>query len=142
MQSTATVGDKNEEVVVCSVDDPWSIPIPKFTREDNPHGILEESSFATLFPKYREKYLQECWPLVKNALDEHVIIAFTVYFPSFLEFLASQEKHRQITQTLKKHNYLTFIFLFLFIIYYQAFLSRIYDYLYNMYNAFYVYFCF
>lgn len=53
-------------------DDPWSIEIPKFTAEDNPHGLLCESAFATLFPKYREKYLQECWPLVKNALNEHV----------------------------------------------------------------------
>ena len=53
-------------------DDPWSIEIPKFKAEDNPHGLLCESAFATLFPKYREKYLQECWPLVKNALNEHV----------------------------------------------------------------------
>ena len=27
--------------------------IPKFSPEDNPTGLLEESSFAVLFPKYR-----------------------------------------------------------------------------------------
>ena len=31
--------------------DAWSMTIPKFVPEDNPHGMLEESSFATLFPK-------------------------------------------------------------------------------------------
>uniref|UniRef100_A0A7S1UII9 KRR1 small subunit processome component n=1 Tax=Phaeomonas parva TaxID=124430 RepID=A0A7S1UII9_9STRA len=32
--------------------------------------LLEESSFATLFPKYREKYLREVWPMVTRALQK------------------------------------------------------------------------
>lgn len=39
-----------------------------FTREDNPTGVVEESSFATLFPKYREQYLRTNWGLVTRAL--------------------------------------------------------------------------
>lgn len=49
--------------------DHWRID--KFTPEDNPHPFLEESSFATLFPKYREKYLREVWVHVTAALDKH-----------------------------------------------------------------------
>lgn len=57
------------------VENAWSLKIPEFKPEDNPHRLLEESSFATLFPKYREKYLKECWPLVQKALGEHQIKA-------------------------------------------------------------------
>lgn len=53
------------------VENAWSLKIPEFKKENNPHGLLEESSFATLFPQYREKYLREIWPLVQKVLAEH-----------------------------------------------------------------------
>lgn len=53
-------------------DDPnidhWKIE--KFDPSWNEGGMLEVSSFSTLFPQYREKYLQEAWPIVKGALKE------------------------------------------------------------------------
>ncbi|EDO40336.1 predicted protein, partial [Nematostella vectensis] len=49
--------------------DHWRVD--KFSADDNPYGVVEESSFATLFPKYREKYLKEVWPLVEKELKEH-----------------------------------------------------------------------
>lgn len=54
-----------------AVDDAWSLKVPEFKPEDNPHGLLEESSFAVLFPKYREQYLRECWPLVQKTLEPY-----------------------------------------------------------------------
>ncbi|XP_015190997.1 PREDICTED: KRR1 small subunit processome component homolog [Polistes dominula] len=57
------------------VDNAWSLKIPSFKPKDNPHRLLEESSFATLFPKYREQYLKGHWPLIQKALDEHAIKA-------------------------------------------------------------------
>ena len=48
--------------------DHWKVE--PFNKEDNPDGLLDESSFATLFPKYREKYLREVWPSVTRALKE------------------------------------------------------------------------
>lgn len=65
--------EKAEEPELLTVPDGWKEP--QFTKEDNPWGLLEESSFATLFPKYREAYLKECWPLVQKALDEQHIKA-------------------------------------------------------------------
>ncbi|XP_043469556.1 KRR1 small subunit processome component homolog [Leptopilina heterotoma] len=57
------------------VENAWALKVPTFKPEDNPHRLLEESSFATLFPKYREHYLKQCWPLVQKALTEHCIKA-------------------------------------------------------------------
>lgn len=31
------------------VDNAWALKIPTFKETDNPHGLVEESSFATLF---------------------------------------------------------------------------------------------
>ncbi|XP_043823983.1 KRR1 small subunit processome component homolog [Dromiciops gliroides] len=62
-----------DESELLTVPDGWKEP--PFTKDDNPRGLLEESSFATLFPKYREAYLKECWPLVQKALHEHHINA-------------------------------------------------------------------
>ncbi|KAJ4440712.1 KRR1 small subunit processome component homolog [Periplaneta americana] len=73
------MGSKNSEGKSDStsevVDNAWSLKIPKFQPEDNPHRLLEESSFATLFPRYRELYLRECWPLVQSSLEEHGVKA-------------------------------------------------------------------
>lgn len=49
--------------------DHWKIE--PFKQEDNVHHFLEESSFATLFPKYRENYLREVWPHVTKLLASH-----------------------------------------------------------------------
>lgn len=48
--------DNNQETG--PVDNAWAMKIPKFTPEDNPHGLLEESKFATLFPKVQRAVLK------------------------------------------------------------------------------------
>ncbi|XP_057597241.1 KRR1 small subunit processome component homolog isoform X2 [Hippopotamus amphibius kiboko] len=63
--------ENQDESELLTVPDGWKEPA--FSKEDNPRGLLEESSFATLFPKYREAYLKECWPLVQKALNEHAV---------------------------------------------------------------------
>ncbi|PKX98942.1 KRR1 small subunit processome component [Aspergillus novofumigatus IBT 16806] len=61
-------------------DKPWDTDdidkwkIDEFKPDDNVAGsFAEESSFATLFPKYREQYLKEAWPVVTRALEKHGI---------------------------------------------------------------------
>ena len=51
----------NEEIDHWKIDD--------FDPEEIKSTFLEESSFATLFPKYREKYLREVWPVVTRSLE-------------------------------------------------------------------------
>ncbi|SCU95425.1 LAFA_0G00342g1_1 [Lachancea sp. 'fantastica'] len=59
-------------------DKPWDTPdidkwtIQEFLPEDNASGLpfSEESSFMTLFPKYREVYLRSVWNDVTRALDK------------------------------------------------------------------------
>lgn len=67
--------NEDEPMSTEPVDNAWLLKVPEFKQENNPHGLLEESSFATLFPKYREKYLKEYWPLVQKTLGEHNIKA-------------------------------------------------------------------
>ncbi|KAI9848825.1 MAG: ribosomal RNA assembly protein krr1 [Sclerophora amabilis] len=52
--------------------DKWKVDA--FTPNDNAGGTFtEESSFATLFPKYREVYLREAWPLITRSLEKYGI---------------------------------------------------------------------
>uniref|UniRef100_A0A183BZM4 KRR1 small subunit processome component n=1 Tax=Globodera pallida TaxID=36090 RepID=A0A183BZM4_GLOPA len=55
-------------------DEKWW-DISTFGPDDNLQGMVCESSFATLLPRYREKYIREAWPLVQKALGEHKIKA-------------------------------------------------------------------
>ncbi|SCV02804.1 LANO_0G00342g1_1 [Lachancea nothofagi CBS 11611] len=62
-------------------DKPWDKPdidkwkIEEFNAEDNATGLpfSEESSFMTLFPKYREAYLKSVWNDVTRSLEKHSI---------------------------------------------------------------------
>ncbi|ELW70510.1 KRR1 small subunit processome component like protein [Tupaia chinensis] len=46
--------ENRDESELLTVPDGWKEPA--FSKEDNPRGLLEESSFATLFTQYREAY--------------------------------------------------------------------------------------
>lgn len=52
--------------------DKWKID--KFEPTDNTGGTFtDESSFSVLFPKYREVYLKEAWPLITRSLKKIAI---------------------------------------------------------------------
>jgi len=53
--------------------DHWKID--DWKPEYMPGALLEESAFATLFPKYREKYLKNVWPLIVKALQKQHVAA-------------------------------------------------------------------
>ncbi|KAJ1023905.1 hypothetical protein NDA13_004739 [Ustilago tritici] len=60
-------------------DKPWDSDsinhweVPQFLPNEIKGPFLEESSFATLFPKYCERYLKEVWGHVTSALEKHGI---------------------------------------------------------------------
>ncbi|KAL6914099.1 hypothetical protein ACHAPO_002545 [Fusarium lateritium] len=58
-------------------DKPWDLDdidkwkVEPFMAKDNVGGpFAEESSFMTLFPRYREQYLKEAWPMITRALEK------------------------------------------------------------------------
>ncbi|CAK89719.1 unnamed protein product (macronuclear) [Paramecium tetraurelia] len=53
--------------------DKWKIP--EIQPGEMNGSLLAESSFATLFPKYREKYIQEVFGMVKKSMKDHGIRA-------------------------------------------------------------------
>jgi hypothetical protein len=56
--------------------DHWKIEA--FTKEENPTGLLEESSFATLFPKYRGEHCSCTWSVWHISLVlEHTALTIT-----------------------------------------------------------------
>ncbi|POY72686.1 hypothetical protein BMF94_4515 [Rhodotorula taiwanensis] len=62
-------------------DKPWDVEgtdhwkVEPWQETDMNGPLLEESSFATLFAKYRETYLREIWGHVTAALEKHGIAA-------------------------------------------------------------------
>ena len=57
--------------------DKWEIVKIEDKEENKP--FLEESSFAIMFPKYRENYIKECWGIVLKNLKE-IGIKVTTHF--------------------------------------------------------------
>ncbi|KAH8925186.1 hypothetical protein BT69DRAFT_1279944 [Atractiella rhizophila] len=56
--------------------DHWAeVPAPEPESVKSGPLMLEESSFATLFPKYRETYLREVWGFVTKKLESYSIHA-------------------------------------------------------------------
>lgn len=60
------------DIIAWDTDDIDHWKIEEYKPEFTSQPFTEESSFATLFPKYREAYLKECWPLVTKALEKWV----------------------------------------------------------------------
>eukprot|EP00049_Salpingoeca_infusionum_P022811 m.8910 g.8910 ORF g.8910 m.8910 type:complete len:313 (-) comp5408_c0_seq2:174-1112(-) len=52
--------------------DHWKLE-PYTEQDAKGNTLIEESSFVTLFPKYREQYLREWWPFVTKELKKHFI---------------------------------------------------------------------
>ena len=70
----ALTDELNDDEIDDGPEDKWNgeaAGMGEFKPEDNKGGsFLEESSFATLFPAYREKYLRQVWAMVTRALAD------------------------------------------------------------------------
>ena len=53
------------------IDENNPLFLKPLTKDDNPHGLLDTSSFATLFPAYREKNIIADWPRIEEALKKY-----------------------------------------------------------------------
>merc|ERR1739838_935372 len=62
-----------EEVDLLTVPEGWEDP--GFKEEEFKSHILVESSFSTLFPKYREKYFKEKWTEIEAIITSHNVKA-------------------------------------------------------------------
>lgn len=63
----------NQKKTAWDTDDINHWEVVKLSAEDRIKPFTQESSFATLFPKYREHYLKSIWELVTNALEKQGI---------------------------------------------------------------------
>eukprot|EP00037_Helgoeca_nana_P033420 m.417836 g.417836 ORF g.417836 m.417836 type:complete len:414 (+) comp30638_c0_seq1:179-1420(+) len=59
-------------------DKPWDVdgidhwkPVEYTEEQGKTNPLIEETSFSTLFPKYREHYLRQYWPQVTSTLKGH-----------------------------------------------------------------------
>lgn len=60
---------EDKEKVKGPIENAWEMKIPPFQKGAMKHHLQEETRFEIAFPKYREKYIKECWPVVKKLFD-------------------------------------------------------------------------
>ena len=73
-EEPARADTKSDDEIDDGPEDKWTgaaAGMGEFKPEDNKGGaFLEESSFATLFPAYREKYLRQVWAMATRSLAD------------------------------------------------------------------------
>jgi ribosomal RNA assembly protein len=69
--SHATSARRTNECVGLELTYSWKVEPMTQPGNDSHRAFLEESSFALLFPKYREPYLRSVWSAITSDLDKH-----------------------------------------------------------------------